>query len=760
MLTLLVGTVPLLFGIGLAYLQGTRELQIVIGSSFAGLAAESSRKLDLVFSDQLAQARRLAGGRMIVEALQDSPADLVTAPTIGPLADHLRHALEADPSPAATRALFVTDARGRPTASITPDVSLDYAEDAAWKQAAASAAPYVGNVRFDERLGAYVFDLAVPILDARRRTLGVLHRVFDAKHYLDPLLSTSRFGKTGHVMLIDSDGTVISCPILPTGTRLTDPALIRLVTANQGGWARTSSDGHGSRTTSLVGFSPLEQTGRLTRASTGKGWHTFAWQSSEELFAPTRHLLTWVSLVGVVAIGLLGALGYVAAVRIVTPIRRLQEGAALIGRNELKEPISVHTGDEIEQLADEINRMNDRLQHAFSGLSQEVEEKTQEVRSLQEYNQKILDSVPNPILIVDDERVQYANHAAKQVFNVNGRTAPGTPLFEVIPLDETSREQLRSRLSEYRHDQPLPADARPRAPQGTDPSSRPYDPLSPRRVSDAREGRNEMVVIDRGVYRYELFPIGPPSTGSRWIGLVLRDTTGESRLQDELIQAEKLAGLGVLTSGLGHELNNPLFGILSSSEAIRDEKDADKMRDHAKKIVTHAKRMAGIIKDFSGTAQPDAADLRIELNVNDQLDQALSVVGLMNVVAGLKVQRHYQPLPKMRALPEEIGQVFIHVITNAIQAMKGKGTIDLTTEVSRGLITVKIRDGGPGIPKAYLPKIFDPFFTTKAPGQGTGLGLTISRRIVLKYGGQIHVQTKEGEGTTFIMTFPGVTPPE
>jgi signal transduction histidine kinase len=281
----------------------------------------------------------------------------------------------------------------------------------------------------------------------------------------------------------------------------------------------------------------------------------------------------------------------------------------------------------------------------------------------------------------------------------------------------------------------------------------PADPLSPQQLVESEHARRELT-IDRQTYRYELFHIGGQSAGKRWIGLMLRDATGESRLQDELIQAEKLAGLGVLTSGIGHELNNPLFGILSLGEAIRDEKDAVRMKEHAKEIVGHAKRMAGIIQDFAGSARSDGSDLRDDVDVNAQLDLALRVVGLTDAVAGLQVRRHYRPVPKIRAVPEEIGQAFVSLITNAIQAMKGKGTIDLITELSQDTIVVRVRDSGPGIPKAYVSKIFDPFFTTKAPGQGTGLGLTMTRRIVLKHGGYIHVETAEGRGATFVLIFP------
>jgi signal transduction histidine kinase len=544
----------------------------------------------------------------------------------------------------------------------------------------------------------------------------------------------------------------MSCPILPTGTRLADAELVRLVTPPHAGWAKTPSDGHGSQTQSIVGFSPLSDTNRLTAASTGTVWHTFAWQSSGELLAPTRHLLTRTSVIGLLAIALLAILGYAAAVRIVTPIRRLQQGAALIGRGQLNEPISVRTGDEIEQLAEEFDRMNVRLRKAFSGLTQEVEDKAEEIRSLQAYNQRILDSVPNPIVLLEDDRVQYVNHAARRAFGVGDREARGANLFELIPLDDSSRERLRDQLHAY---------AQGLAISGHEPGSAhismsdepPGDPLSPRLIGKPGQTANELT-IGRVTYRYEMFRIDTRSTDHGWVGLVLWDTTGESQMQDQLLQAEKLAGLGVLTSGIGHELNNPLFGILSLSEAIRDEKDPTRMRDHATHIVDHAKRMARIIRDFAGSKRPDGADLRDDVDVNEQLDLALRVVGLTDEVAGLQVRRRYQPVPRIRAVPEEIGQVFVSVITNAIQAMKGKGTIALSSGVSSETIVVSIHDSGPGVPKGYASRIFDPFFTTKAPGQGTGLGLTIARRIVLRYGGQIRLETGDGAGATFVLRFP------
>ena len=782
LLTLVVGTVPLLLGIGMAYFQGTHELQVVIGSSFAGLATETARKLDLVFGDELTRLNRIAADLVLIDALEGNPApmtglreegerrweardpSLVRSVTTGPLADVLRRLAdgETDPSShaahqAVTRALFLTDATGRLVASINHDVRYAHGDEAWWQRTyngggGGQAAP--GDASFDRQFGTYTVALAVPVMNARQgRVVGVLRRVFDAKAYLDPSLAPIRFGKTGHVMLIDGDGTVMSCPILPTGARLADRDLVRLVTSPQAGWVKAPSDGHGSQTMSIVGFSPLPVTSRVTQRSTGRAWHTFAWQSSDELFAPTRHLFAWISAFGLVAIGLLGALAYVAASRIVTPIRRLQEGAVLIGRNELKQPIAVRTGDEIEQLADEINRMNARLQQAFSGLAHTVEEKTQEVRSLREYNEKILDSMPNPILILDGNLVEYVNQAAKKAFGWSDAAVRGVQVMELLRTDEASSDRLRRELwtQGASTDRPRDVDA-----PAAGPSRSLRDPLTPQPA--ATNPAQQELRIGSAIYRYEVFDISIPSTGARRIGLVLRDTTGESRLQDQLIQTEKLEGLGVLTSGIGHELNNPLLGILGLGEAIRDGSDAAQMREHATAIIQRSMHMAGIIRDFAGSTHPEAGESRRDVDMNERLDHALKIVGLTDGVAGLVVHKHYHPVPVIQAAPDEIGQVFVSVITNAIQAMKGKGTINLTTEASRKTITVSIRDSGPGIPKAYLSKIFDPFFTTKAPGQGTGLGLTIARRLVMKYGGRIRVETVEGAGTAFILTFPASLP--
>ena len=284
--------------------------------------------------------------------------------------------------------------------------------------------PYIANVAFNEQLKVYTFTLSLPIMDSLRyQVVGVLHRIYDAKEFFSPHIDTIRFGETGHVMLIDGNGTVLSCPVLPTGTRLSDPQIIPLVTLMKNGWTPAPSDGHGGTRSSIIGFAPLPTTSRITQDSTGMGWHMFVWQSSDELFAPVEHLFTWVAVFGLLSITLLAMLGYIAANRIVTPIRQLQETAKMIGRGTWQEPITIKTGDEIEELADEVNRMNRQLASAFAGLESEVESKSQEVQYLQESTAKILDSVPDPVIMLDQEQqVVYLNRASKEAFHLSDNT--------------------------------------------------------------------------------------------------------------------------------------------------------------------------------------------------------------------------------------------------------------------------------------------------------------------------------------------------
>jgi signal transduction histidine kinase/HAMP domain-containing protein len=448
--------------------------------------------------------------------------------------------------------------------------------------------------------------------------------------------------------------------------------------------------------------------------------------------------------------GLLGILGYVASGRIVTPIRSLQRAASLIGKGELRESIAVHTGDELEQLADEMNRMNAQLEYAFSGLTDTVEQKTQEVRTLQVVNQQILQSVPNPIVLLNrDGHVEYLNRAAEEAFGAAPGTDESRLLKDLLRLDVHETQQLQEQFDRWQRREEQP-DVPSREEAG--------DPLAPTLPGDA-ERRLELRV-DHRLYEYQWFRIGAVSDESSRLGLVFRDITDERRLQEKVIQAEKFSGLSLLASGLKHELNNPLFGVMGLGEVIAEESDPQLIKELAKDVVAQAKRMADVIQELTGQALRESDDQQAMIDCNDLVEEILGRLRTNDAGAGVRIHTEFGRLPKIQIRPNELRQVLVNVLTNAVQAMKGQGVLEVRTDVAHGQISVKISDSGCGIPSVYVAKVFDAFFTTKAQGEGRGLGLTIARRIVESLGGQIEIESQEGHGSTVSIVLPVMQPSE
>lgn len=780
-----VGALPLVLGMVLAYSQGTTELERVIGGNFRALAGETARSIDLILSGEIARRIRIATNDDVAaalaarnrryqrlspsevtnllarEALHWKSGDLLapeprTAAALEVLKRFARtQGLGETPSDrSALLAMFLTDQEGALVAGVDGLDSLRYRhDDRPWWRGAFNQGRgqvYLGNVAFDEPLNSYVFTLAVPVFDRQRhRVIGILQSVYDAQAFFRPAIHPVRFGKSGHVMLIDSHGTVIICPILPTGVRVSDTSLVRSVTRDEPGWVKADGDGHGGRDTSIIGFAPLPGTSVTTKASTGLLWHSFAWQASDEIFAPTRSLLLWIASAGFLAMGLLGSIGYYAAHRIVTPIQRLQEGAARIGRGELTEPITIRTGDEIERLADEFNAMNRRLQRAFAGLEEKVAAKTAEVRSLKEYNEKILNSLPESVMILRQDRtIEYINAEAMRVLNVAPRESLGQDLVRLLSVDQPTQRRIEQEFDWARTAVPgLPAS------REASPHAERRDPLAPKAGDPASLALRDLRIGDR-VFGQRFFRVSGDGNGATRIGLALREVTAERRLQDQLIQAEKLAGMGTLTAGIAHEINNPLFVIMGLAQAMEDEDDSRVTQEYAKDIVKHSRHISSVIRNFTGYAAPGFAESAQAVDVNHKLGDALKLARLAQMADDLEMVAEYGAVPPILARPEEVQQVFQNIIVNAIQAMNGHGRLSLSTRSEGGWIVIRIADTGPGIPHTFLGKIFDPFFTTKEPGKGTGLGLSIVYQIVTKYGGAVGVESEEGKGTVFTVRWP------
>ena len=235
----------------------------------------------------------------------------------------------------------------------------------------------------------------------------------------------------------------------------------------------------------------------------------------------------------------------------------------------------------------------------------------------------------------------------------------------------------------------------------------------------------------------------------------MKDITEEQRLQEQLIQSEKLAGIGILASGVTHEINNPLSGIIGMAEIALEEDDPSKNKDYLKDILTCAQRISEIVKGLKSYSRAAKKEDQSPVDLNEVLEESLKMVHLATKTISVEVIKQFQPIERIKANMGEIQQVFTNLITNAFQAMDGNGgKLVLSTRSLKDSVEVKVTDSGMGIPQKYLNQIFDPFFTTKKLGEGTGLGLNIVYRIVTKYEGTIDVESKEQTGTTFTIKFP------
>jgi len=229
----------------------------------------------------------------------------------------------------------------------------------------------------------------------------------------------------------------------------------------------------------------------------------------------------------------------------------------------------------------------------------------------------------------------------------------------------------------------------------------------------------------------------------------------ESKLEAELLQSEKLAGIGSFASGIAHDINNPLQLILGLAENIAVERDLTTVHEQARDIIEAVKRTSTICRDLTRYSRLAAPHEDMLVPVNEKLDEALKIARYASSFHDIEMVKQYQPGAAVKGNPDELLHVLVNLITNAVHAMERVGgTLTIETALHDQQIDVRISDTGCGIAPDTMHEIFEPFFTTKPPGKGTGLGLYNVKTIVDKMHGTIAVDSQIDKGTTFTLTFP------
>jgi len=241
---------------------------------------------------------------------------------------------------------------------------------------------------------------------------------------------------------------------------------------------------------------------------------------------------------------------------------------------------------------------------------------------------------------------------------------------------------------------------------------------------------------------------------------MLEDITAKEKMESQLLQVEKLNSLSILTAGVAHEINNPLGSIMANVENLHIDEDDMESRTSVQWIKREIRRIAAIIKgllDFTGSNKVEQAE---SLQKNTWLSRVEHYMKyILKENPHIQFKNSAEVFKTISIIPDdELLQIMINLLNNAVQAMDKDGSIELLSEIkqieSDQFLILKVIDNGPGIHPENVNRVFDPFFTTKPVGKGTGLGLSIVYGLINKYQGSVNIDSNPDKGFTITLTFP------
>jgi PAS domain S-box-containing protein len=356
-------------------------------------------------------------------------------------------------------------------------------------------------------------------------------------------------------------------------------------------------------------------------------------------------------------------------------------------------------------------------------LYSSLEQKAEQIERLKDFSENIVESLHVGVLAVDlDGAVESWNTQLERLIGVPRDQAVGRKLEEVLPPDLMAEIAVRANRE---------------------------------RISSLYKFRMRNHAGRDLIVNVSIAPLVGKS-GERIGRLILVDDISQRiRLEEQMVQTEKLTSLGLLAAGVAHEVNTPLAVISNYIQILAKQlPSGDPRQQLIEKVVKQTFRASEIVNNLLNFSRTGAAEFT-EVNLNAVVEETLSLVAHPFRTAQVQVTRNLQQeLPPVLGSNNKLQQVFLNLFMNARDAMPSGGMVEIRTASHNGSVEIEITDTGLGIPNENLHRIFDPFFTTKSSGRGTGLGLSVSYGIIKEHAGKVDVRSTQGKGTSFRLEFP------
>lgn len=349
------------------------------------------------------------------------------------------------------------------------------------------------------------------------------------------------------------------------------------------------------------------------------------------------------------------------------------------------------------------------------------------LESNQQYLANVLESSDSAIMVIDrDEKIISWNEGAQKIFGYSADEVLGMDSSLLLPANKKYHDELHKIKEDIK------------------------------KFGSIKINETERKTKDNELRNVQLNITNLPGSNGESSGrtVIIKDITELKKLKEQVDQSEKLAVIGQLAAGIAHEIGNPLASISSLVQILQRKSKDEFVAENLAIIKENIDRITRIVRELVDFSRPPTYE-KVIIQITDIIKTAIGIVKYDKRVKNVKFLTDLvDDLPKINVVPDQLLQVFVNILINALDAIAGNGTIKVRSFSNNEFIYVEIIDDGCGMEKETINKIFDPFYTTKEVGKGTGLGLSVSYGIIKKFHGDIIVESEINKGSKFTVKLP------